>query len=53
MPDYDPVVSTRTLARIVGPYLVVMAATLLVRQETLPTLFLTFMQDGAPVARAP
>jgi hypothetical protein len=46
MPAYDPAVRTRTLARIVGPYLVVMAVMLFVRQGELPLLFPAFMQDG-------
>lgn len=46
MAAYDPIVRTRTLARIIGPYLLIMAATLFVRQEELPQLFSDFMQDG-------
>lgn len=46
MLDYDPAVRTRILARIVGPYLVIMAIALLVRLATLPLLFPAFMQDG-------
>lgn len=45
MAEYDRVVRTRTLARIVGPYLVVVAATLFARQEGLPEFLLEFMQD--------
>lgn len=46
MSDYDPAVRTRTLARIVGPYLVITAATLFARQDTLPAFLSGFMQDG-------
>ncbi len=46
MPAYDPAVRTRILARIVGPYLVIVAIALFVRLATLPVLFPAFMQDG-------
>lgn len=46
MPTYDPAVRTRTLARIVGPYLVIVAIALLVRLADLPLLLPAFMQDG-------
>jgi hypothetical protein len=51
MPDFDPVVRTRTLARIVGPYLVATAIMLFARQNTLPALLPAFMQD-APLVLA-
>lgn len=41
MPDY-----TRIAARIVGPYLVLMALTLIVRAGVMPLLLPAFMQDG-------
>jgi hypothetical protein len=43
---HDPAVRTRTLARIVGPYLAVMAVMLFVRQGALPTLLPAFMGDA-------
>lgn len=46
MTDTDSVSRTKTAARILGPYLVVMAATLLVRAEDMTLLFPGFMQDG-------
>jgi hypothetical protein len=46
MRDYDPTVRTRTLARIIGPYLVATAVALSVRGDTVPELLLAFMQDG-------
>ncbi|HEY1926730.1 MAG TPA: hypothetical protein VGG92_04630 [Caulobacteraceae bacterium] len=46
MADYDPVARTRTLARIVGPYLVVMGVMLFELRGALPTLLPAFMQDG-------
>lgn len=45
MPDYDPAVRTRTLARIVGPYLIAVAAMLLARHDRLATLLTAYMQD--------
>lgn len=36
MPDCDPAIRTRTLARVVGPCLVVTAAALCLRRDTLP-----------------
>jgi hypothetical protein len=51
MPAYDQVIRTRTLARIVGPYLALMAVMLFARQSALPTLLLAFMQD-APLVMA-
>lgn len=49
MTDYDPVARTRTLARIVGPYLIVLAVTLFVRQDTLAILLPAFMGHAALV----
>ena len=37
---------TRIAARIVGPYLVIMAAALMVRAPVMPLLLPAFMQDG-------
>ncbi|HEY2049471.1 MAG TPA: hypothetical protein VGH03_09015 [Caulobacteraceae bacterium] len=51
MPEYDQVIRTRTLARIVGPYLILMAVMLFVRDNALPTLLPSFMQD-APLVLA-
>jgi hypothetical protein len=51
MPDYDPVARTRALARIVGPYLIILAVTLFVRQGALATLLPAFM-DHAPLVLA-
>ncbi|MBB2169649.1 hypothetical protein HLH36_15050 [Gluconacetobacter aggeris] len=46
MPDDLPAVRTQTLARIIGPYLVVLAVALFVRLGTLPMLLPVFMQNG-------
>ena len=46
MSAYDPVVRTQTLARIVGPYLVIVAVALFAQLDTLHLLFPAFMQDG-------
>jgi hypothetical protein len=46
MADYDPVARTRTLARIVGPYLIVLGVMLFELRGVLPTLLPAFMQDG-------
>ncbi|MGE0828960.1 MAG: hypothetical protein AB7O04_06370 [Hyphomonadaceae bacterium] len=43
---------TRTAARIVGPYLIVMGVTLIARQETMALLLPAFMQDGPLVLAA-
>jgi hypothetical protein len=51
MPDDDPTARTRTLARMVGPYLIVLAAALLARQDALPMLLPIFMQN-APLVLA-
>lgn len=48
MADYDPRVRTRTLARIVGPYMLVIGATLLTRQALFASLLPSFM-DEAPL----
>ena len=48
---YDPAIRTRTLARIVGPYLVIIAVALFARQGTLALLLPAFMQD-APLVLA-
>jgi hypothetical protein len=45
MPDYDPTTRTRTLARIIGPYLVIVSATLFVRHDAMPALLSSFMRD--------
>jgi hypothetical protein len=44
MSTYDPAIRTRTLARIVGPYQVIMGATLLARQSVLPQVLSDFMR---------
>lgn len=49
MANYDHAARTQTLARIVGPYLVVMALVLIVRSADLPLLLPAFMQDDALV----
>jgi hypothetical protein len=49
MARYDADQRTRTLARLVGPYLLAMAAALYVRRETLPEFLSAFMQDDALV----
>lgn len=46
MTTYDPAARTRTLARIIGPYLVVLGVTLFELRGVLPTLLPAFMQDG-------
>lgn len=46
MPEYDSAIRTRTLARIVGPYMVVLSGALFVRRETLAMLLPSFMQDA-------
>lgn len=45
MPSYDHDVRTRTLARIVGPYLIIAAAAMFFRQATLPEFLSGFMED--------
>ena len=45
MSNYNPVVRTRTLARIVGPYLVILGAALFIRKDRLATLLPAFMRD--------
>lgn len=46
MTDYDPKQRTRTAARIVGPYLVVMGGMLAVRAPAMALMLPAFMQDG-------
>jgi hypothetical protein len=45
MTGYDPRVRTRTLARVVGPYMLVLGATLLSRQALFADLLPTFMAN--------
>lgn len=49
MASYDPALRTRTAARIVGPYLILVAIALVLRRETLPSFFSAFMQNDALV----
>ena len=49
MPEFDPVVRTRTLARIVGPYLIAVAAMVLARHDQLGALLSAYMQDDVLV----
>ena len=49
MPEYDPAARSRTLARIVGPYLMAMAVALCLRRDAMPDFLTGFMQDGALV----
>jgi len=49
MPDFDPVTRTRTLARMVGPYLIAVAAMVFARQDRLPALLSAYMQDDVLV----
>jgi hypothetical protein len=51
MHDSDPHLRTRTVARVVGPYLVVVAVTLFARRASLPILLPAFMLD-APLVLA-
>lgn len=44
--------TTRFCARVIGPYFIVMALTLLTRQHTLDLLFPAFMQDAPLVLAA-
>jgi hypothetical protein len=46
MTPFDPATRTRTVARIVGPYLIVIALALFARADTLALVFPAFMQDG-------
>lgn len=46
MADHDPRERTRTIARILGPYLVIAAGALYVRQASLPDFFQVFIQDA-------
>jgi hypothetical protein len=45
----DPPARTRTVARIVGPYLIVMAAALFARRDEMANLLPGFMADNALV----
>lgn len=45
MANHDPRERTRTVARILGPYLIVAAAALYMRQASLPDFFEAFMAD--------
>ncbi len=45
MAEYDTTLRTRALARIVGPYLLVVGLALYLRRETLPQFLTAFMQD--------
>jgi hypothetical protein len=49
MPEYDHAVRTRTLARIVGPYMLAMAAALWLRRDSLGHFLSSLMQDGGLV----
>ncbi len=49
MVDFDPNIRTRTLARIVGPYMLVIGLTLLTRQSLFSDILTTFMADPALV----
>lgn len=44
MDDMDKTRRTQAMARIIGPYLVIMATALLVRRDTLPTILDGFME---------
>lgn len=49
MAEYDPQVRTRTLARIAGPYMLVIGATLLTRQSLFNDMLPAFMDNAALV----
>lgn len=49
MPDYNPIARTRTLARIIGPYMLVIGATLLTRQSIFNDMLPSFMDNHALV----
>ena len=49
MPEFDPVARTRTLARIVGPYLIAVAAMVLARHDHVGALLSAYMQDDVLV----
>jgi len=49
MDSYDPQIRTRTLARIAGPYMVMIGATLLVRQSLFNDILPMFMDNPALV----
>ena len=46
---YDPATRTRTLARLLGPYFLVVAAMFFVRMQALATILPAFMENGALV----
>lgn len=52
MTDYDPKQRTRAVARIVGPYFVVMGGTLAVRAPQMALMLPAYMQDGPLVLTA-
>lgn len=52
MSAYNPAARTRTAARIVGPYLVVMGGMLVVRAPEMALMLPAFMQDGPLVLAA-
>lgn len=47
MTEAGKIQRTKTMARIVGPYCLIMASALLVRHETLPAILSGFMQEPA------
>lgn len=49
MAEYDPAIRTRTLARIVGPYMLVIGTTLLTRQSLFDDMLPSFMDNHALV----
>jgi hypothetical protein len=51
MQSYDPIVRTRTLARVVGPYLAIMALALIARAGDVALMLPAFMSD-APLVLA-
>jgi hypothetical protein len=49
MAEYDPRIRTRTLARIAGPYMLVIGVTLLTRQSLFSEMLPSFMDNSALV----
>lgn len=49
MPDYDPKLRTRTLARIAGPYMLVIGAMLVTRQSVFNDILPAFMANPVVV----
>ena len=49
MSEYDPKVRTRTLARIIGPYLLIVGTALLTRQQMLVAMLPDFMHQSGLV----